>query len=300
MPDIRSWYRFLSNRYQNLFLDYPVDLTPRYGFGSAPHPEIFALIALGKSRYKSLLDSFLVHADVLAQIPKSDSAPAGWNGPVWNNGFLPGLDIVSLFGMLMKIKPARYLEIGSGHSTRVARMAVEHGNLNTKICSIDPQPRAEIQHLADEVRRTPLEKANLNWADELLPGDVLYIDNSHRILPNSDSTVFFLEILPRLKPGVVVHIHDVFLPDDYPKEMCERGYSEQYPLAVALLANPRRYRPLFPAWFVSQEPEFQEMLDPFWAVPPFNQVERHGCSFWLSIGDSDQHNSSLTTPEVAS
>jgi hypothetical protein len=283
IPGARSWFRFLSERYQNLFIDYPVQLTPRYGFGRAPHPELLEMIQSGRIQYRDLLQEFLGHAQALAQIPLAKAAPADWTGPVWNNGFLPGLDIVSLYGMLLHLRPNLYLEVGSGNSTRLARMAVTQANLSTRIISIDPRPRTDIGKLADEIRRIPLEQADIDWAAELHPGDVLYIDNSHRVLPNSDSTVFFMEILPRLQAGVVVHIHDVFLPDDYPEEMCARGYSEQYPLAVAMMANPKRYQPLFPAWFVANDPALQSLSDPFWSTPPFNQVERHGCSFWVRI-----------------
>jgi len=283
IPGARSWFRFLSERYQNLFLDYPVQLMPRYGFGRPPHPELHELIQSGQTHYRELLQEFLGHARELELIPQSSAAPKEWTGPVWNNGFLPGLDIVSLYGMLRHLRPNRYLEVGSGNSTRVARMAVAQGELTTRIISIDPQPRTDISKLADEIRRTPLEQSGIDWSAELQPGDVLYIDNSHRVLPNSDSTVFFMEILPRLQAGVVVHIHDVFLPDDYPHDMCARGYSEQYPLAVAMMANPKRYQPLFPAWFVAHDPALRALSDSFWSTPPFNQVERHGCSFWMRI-----------------
>ena len=283
IPDARSWYRFLSERYQNLFLDYRVDLKPRYGHGQSPHPELQKLIQSGRPGYHKLLEEFMGHAKELALIPLSNAVPHYWSGPAWNNGFLPGLDIMSLYGMLIHLRPLRYLEVGSGNSTRVARLAVTQGNLPTRIISIDPQPRTDIEPLADEIRRIPLEKAEIDWTTELSAGDILYVDNSHRVLPHSDSTVFFMEILPRLRPGVIVHIHDVFLPDDYPEDMCARGYSEQYPLAVALMANPRRYQPLFPAWFVSQDPELKTLADSFWSTPPFDRVERHGCSFWLRI-----------------
>ena len=281
----RSWYRFLSKHYQNLFLDYRVDLKPRYGHGLSPHPELQELMQSQRSNYRELLIEFMGHAQALAHIPLANAVPPNWTGPVWNNGFLPGLDIVSLYGMLMHLRPGRYLEVGSGNSTRVARMAATQGEFAIQIISIDPQPRTDIEKLADEVWRIPLEKANIDWATELAPGDVLYVDNSHRVLPNSDATVFFMEILPRLQPGVIVHVHDVFLPDDYPDEMCERGYSEQYPLAVALMANPKRYQPMFPAWFVAHDPELRSLADSFWTPPPFDRVERHGCSFWMRIED---------------
>ena len=96
-----------------------------------------------------------------------------------------------------------------------ARHAIRTGNLKTTIMSIDPKPRAEIDSLCDRVMRLPLELCDLNLFRELEPGDILFFDGSHRIFANSDVTVFFIEVLPRLKPGVLVHVHDIFLPADY-------------------------------------------------------------------------------------
>ncbi|NQV03077.1 MAG: class I SAM-dependent methyltransferase, partial [Bacteroidia bacterium] len=77
--------------------------------------------------------------------------------PTWNNEYLPGLDIVSLYSMIRLHKPETYIEIGSGNSTKVATKAIKDGNLSTKIISIDPSPRASIDILAHEVIRKPLE-----------------------------------------------------------------------------------------------------------------------------------------------
>jgi hypothetical protein len=86
------------------------------------------------------------------------------------------------------------IEIGSGNSTKVAYKAKIEQNLKTEIISIDPRPRAEIDHLANKVIREPFENIDFNILDELNENDILFVDNSHRILPNSDSMVFYLEI----------------------------------------------------------------------------------------------------------
>lgn len=95
--------------------------------------------------------------------------------------------------------------------------------------------------------------------------------------------VFFLEILPRLKEGVIVHIHDIYLPYDYPQFMCDRAYSEQYGLAMYLLANPKKYQPICPNFFMSEDKELSDMLKPVWDHKNLKGVEQHGGSFWLSI-----------------
>lgn len=70
--------------------------------------------------------------------------------PTWNNGFLPGLDIIGIYTLISEFKPKKYIEIGSGNSTKVAYKAKTDQNLKTEIVSIDPSPRAEIDHLANK------------------------------------------------------------------------------------------------------------------------------------------------------
>lgn len=205
------------------------------------------------------------------------------NKPAWNNDFLPGLDIIGIYTMLSKYKPKKYIEIGSGNSTKVAYMAKSIENLSTEIVSIDPMPRAEIDALADKIIRMPFEHANYDVVEELEAGDILFVDNSHRILPNSDAMVFFLEILPRLKKGVIVHIHDIYIPYDYPQFMCDRFYSEQYGLAIYLLANSDKYKPILPNYFIFSDEKLSRQYEPIWNHPNMKGVERHGGSFWLQI-----------------
>jgi hypothetical protein len=282
---LRNLYRFVSNKYQNAFLDYPVKLSPRYGHesGAPAHPELATLIAAHDADYAKLVAQMAQYTEVFASFPKA-SANINPAMPAWNNGFLPGLDIIALFSLMALRKPAKYIEIGSGNSTRVVHHAKASLQLPTEIISIDPQPRAEMDQLADQIVRKPFEAVSVDLPELLGPGDVLFVDNSHRILPNSDAMVFFMEVLPRLKPGVLVQIHDVYLPYDYPQFMCDRLYNEQYGLAMYLLANPQRYRPLFPAWYVSTRPELMAPLAPLFALPQMQDVERHGGSFWLEIG----------------
>src|SRR5690606_10841167 len=110
-----------------------------------------------------------------------------------------------------------------------------------------------------------------------------FIDNSHRVFPNSDAMICFLEILPRLKKGVIVHIHDVYLPYDYPQFMCDRFYNEQYLLAAFILANPEKYKTVLPNFFISEDSELAGIIAPIWEHSNLKGVEKHGGSFWLQI-----------------
>jgi hypothetical protein len=199
---------------------------------------------------------------------------------------LPGLDMVNLYGILALMQPTQYIEIGSGNSTKMARKAIVDCNLATKITSIDPYIRAAIDHLADTIIRQPFEALqNHDWIVETLKAnDILFIDNSHRVFANSDAMICLLELLPRLKPGVLVHIHDVYLPYDYPQFMCDRFYNEQYVLAALVMAQPKRYQPFMPNFFVSEDPELSQILTPLWQHPQMAGVEKHGGSFWLQMG----------------
>lgn len=114
-------------------------------------------------------------------------------------------------------------------------------------------------------------------------GDILFVDNSHRCLPNSDATALFFDLLPYLKKGVIVHVHDIYIPYDYPQFMCDRFYSEQYVLAAFLLANPEKYKPIFPCIFVSENKELSSSLSQLWNHPNTKNVEPHGGSFWFEI-----------------
>ena len=284
MSTLKSIYRFVSKRWQTLHLDYRVNLSPR----SRPETgeglkEIHAILEERKPQIEGEVKRILNYTEQLHAIRKRSDEPNPLL-PAWNNDFLPGLDIAALYMYIAERKPKKYMEVGSGNSTLVAAAAKSLYSTDTEIISIDPYPRADIDQVSQRIVRRPFEQVGTEWANELEAGDILFIDNSHRALPNSDATVFFLEWLPRLKQGVIVQVHDIYLPWDYPQDMCERGYSEQYVLAAMVMSNPDRYRPIFPAFWIAQQPEMQETLAPLWENKNLHSVERHGGSFWFEIG----------------
>ena len=281
---IRQLYRFLHPRFQNLFLEYRVHLRPRYGHGSSPHPQLFKIIDANRDSYCTILREALKHTESLHQI-RDLKFTTDATLPAWNNDYLPGLDIIGIYTMISYLRPSRFVEVGSGNSTKIAFKAKRELGLSMEITSIDPEPRVEIDHLSDVVIRERFEDIDHDTVLALAENDVLFIDNSHRILPNSDSMVFFLEILPKLRPGVVVHLHDIYLPYDYPQFMCDRFYSEQYGLAIHLLANPDRAIVLLPNYFVSEDKELSGIIAPIWDHDNLIGVERHGGSFWIQVNE---------------
>lgn len=282
---LKSLYKFLSSRYQKVYLEYKVDNTPRYGYGKPSHQGILEILRKNEKIYQEFAEKLIDLKDYAATI-KDSSVEKDENQPAWNNGFLPGLDILSIAMLLRYFQPKRYIEVGSGNSTKVARKTISYFDLKTKITSIDPFPRANIDHMADEIIRMPFEKMTdfSEITEGLGAGDILFIDNSHRILPNSDSTVFFLEILPKLQSGVIVMIHDIHFPYDYPQDMCDRFYSEQYALAAVLLANPQKFRPIFPSYYIAMTEKISCIYDTVWPESPVMPIEKHGTSFWFQIG----------------
>lgn len=261
-------------------VDYPYNASIRYGAGRPPHPELAALIGQGRDRYGVVLDELGAMQGELAEIRMGGSYDE--SEPFWLNSWFPALDAMALTGMLRRHAPARFVEIGSGMSTKFARRAVRTYGLPTRLTSIDPQPRAEVDGLCDEVIRRPLENTNLAQFQTLEAGDILFLDSSHRAFQNSDVTVFFLEILPRLKPGVIVHIHDIYLPDDYISGHVFRMWNEQYLLATALLFGGDAFEVLFPCWFVGQDPALSSKAKNLLRKGPLSEVDLYGASFWMT------------------
>ena len=281
---LKSFFKRIYPKYQALINEYPVDMKPRYGYGLPPHKQLYDIIDAERNTYRALIDAALSNQNEIAEIQDSSKVTDS-KLPGWNNGFLPGLDIIAIYTMISFYKPKRYVEVGSGNSTKVAFKVKQEQHNSLEITSIDPMPRAEIDQLADVVIRKPFEDIDYQIVLNLEAGDILFIDNSHRILPNSDSMVFYMEIFPQLNKGVIVHIHDIYLPYDYPQFMCDRFYTEQYGLAMYVMANPKRYKTIFPCYFVSEDEELAKQLEPIWNHDNLKEVERHGGSYWLQIGE---------------
>jgi len=281
---LKSFFKRIHPKYQALINEYPVDMKPRYGYGLPPHKQLYDIIDTERNTYRALIDAALSNQNEIAEIQDSSKVTDS-KLPGWNNGFLPGLDIIAIYTMISFYKPKRYVEVGSGNSTKVAFKVKQEQHNSLEITSIDPMPRAEIDQLADVVIRKPFEDIDYQKVLNLEAGDILFIDNSHRILPNSDSMVFYMEIFPQLNKGVIVHIHDIYLPYDYPQFMCDRFYTEQYGLAMYVMANPKRYKTIFPCYFVSEDEELAKQLEPIWNHDNLKEVERHGGSYWLQIGE---------------
>ncbi len=201
--------------------------------------------------------------------------PQAQNEDRIENGWFPSPDSELYAAMLGDLRPDRIVEVGGGFSTRVARAAIAWHGLPTRITVIDPEPRVEVSADADEVILRGIEEVRPSDLG-LEAGDVLFIDSSHRVRPEWDVAHLYTRVVPTLPVGTVVHVHDVFLPYDYPPMFQDIDFSEQYVLA-ALLAHSPRYRVLFAARHLAkQEPEM--MSDVLGWGP-----KSHGGSFWFAV-----------------
>ena len=253
----------------------------RYGGIVPRHARLEAILAEQSGEYEKRIKQFTSFIEQFLTIPLSSSSAVSPKEPVWNNGFFPAFDAISLFGFISTLKPRIYFEIGSGHSTRIAAKAKALNSPSTRIVSIDPTPRAEIDELCDEVVRKPLEECDLSVFDELSDNDILFFDGSHRALQNSDTTVFFFEILPRLKRNVYIHLHDIYWPFDYPDEWAKRMYSEQYVLGGLLLYARENFEIILPNVYISWCTELLEYFRELWEDPGLQGIEKEGVSFWF-------------------
>jgi len=158
-----------------------------------------------------------------------------------DNGWYGSVDAELLYSFVRARQPKRIIEIGSGFSTRLMSQAVAEGQLQTRITSIDPAPRVPLRCNFVEEIRTNVEYLDPKViVDALKQGDLLFVDSSHIAMTGGDVPYLFLEILPRLNAGVLIQIHDIFFPFEYPKEWVMAGWnwSEQYLVHAFLAYNP--------------------------------------------------------------
>lgn len=192
------------------------------------------------------------------------------------------LDARALFVLIRKFMPRRIVEVGSGFSTLlmadVKRRFLDPG---CSLTCIEPYPREflrrpelDISLRVEQVQQTPLRVFS-----ELEAGDVLFIDSSHVAKTGSDVNFLLFEVLPALKPGVYVHIHDIFLPREYPRSWVvdeNRSWNEQY-VVHALLMHSSALRIIFAADYAARA--FPRLVEAALSLAPGTAFG--GSSLWL-------------------
>jgi predicted O-methyltransferase YrrM len=209
----------------------------------------------------------------------SESAP----GPRYQaaNSMYGPADAAVYRGMLTELRPARVIEIGSGYSTAVALDEADRDPAlaGLEITCVEPFPERLLK-LVDEADRKrinlirqPVQDVELDVYGRLGPQDILFIDSTHVVKAGSDVVWLLLHVLPRLAAGVVVHVHDVFWPFDYPADWLKqrRDWTEAYLVHAFLVGNTSWEVMFFSSWLWHCQPQ----------LVPASLAEEEPGSLWL-------------------
>lgn len=240
------------NKYFSLWEEHGFHLTPVYFSQPIPDtrtltgdlwdkkPEVVGIDWNETVQARFLRNIFPAYRDVYNHFPMEPTdCPYEFH---LKNGSFEGTDAMVLYCMVRHFRPNLIIEIGSGFSTRVsAKAALQNGN--TRLISIEPYPDSVVAEgfpgLTTLIQNN-VQEMGLEFFAQLNAGDMLFIDSTHVVKVGGDVNFLLLEVLPRLKPGVLVHLHDIFLPQESPKRwMLEDHlfYTEQYLLQAFLTYN---------------------------------------------------------------
>lgn len=193
------------------------------------------------SRQLEVIGSF-IYANELTDIPSGQTNELGF---YFGNGSFESGDAEYWYQLIRTVKPRRIVEIGCGNSTLMAMRAIQtnHQQDDAYTCEhicIEPYEMSWLESLDVSVVRERVENIDLSFFKCLEENDILFIDSSHVIRPCGDLIFEYLELLPSLKKGVIVHVHDIFSPKNYPEFWLKdqvRFWNEQYLLEAFLSHN---------------------------------------------------------------
>lgn len=232
-------------------------------------------LSLFVSKFKKECDSFL---------KENTSVPCNYHV---NNGLFEGVDGEVLYCMIRHFKPRRVFEIGSGNSTYLSAQAIQKNteedySHQCELVAIEPYPNDVLKTGFPGLSKLIAKRAQdvpLSEFRKLTANDILFIDSSHVLKTGSDVQYEYLEILPRLNQGVIVHAHDIFLPAEYPRRWVLKDYTffnEQY-LLQAFLAFNTNFEVLWAAHYMHQK--YASKLE-----EAFSSYKKDGLgpsSFWM-------------------
>jgi hypothetical protein len=216
-----------------------------------------------------------------AQLLPSLARPVAGPRYVTGNSMYGAADAAVYQAMLTHLRPGRLVEVGSGYSTALAldESAAEPELAGLQITCIEPFPDRLLRLLSEADRkrvtlvRQPVQEVDPAVYDQLAPGDILFIDSTHVVKAGSDVVWLFLHVLPRLAAGVVVHVHDVFWPFEYPAHWLRerRDWTEAYLLHAFLAGNESWEILYFSSWIWRCHPN----------VVPASLAREEPGSIWL-------------------
>lgn len=196
-------------------------------------------------------------------------------------------DSLVFYSMIRHFKPKTVVEIGSGNSTMIGALgclANEQNGYESRLISVEPYPRKFLMEgfpgLAGQIK-SKVEELDVGFFDQLEENDILFIDSSHVLRTGNDVHYLYLEILPRLREGLVIHVHDVFLPYEYPREWVVQNkvfWTEQY-LLQSLLTHNSKFEVLFGNFFMARN--YPERMREVFSHPAGYRERTLPVSFWM-------------------
>ncbi len=238
-------------------------------------------IDLNAAGQLALLERFS-YADELRTLPQEKPSPAefGYLNPMFGPG-----DAEIYYSLIRTFRPRRIVEIGSGNSTLMALKAIsanraDDATYRCDVTCIEPYEMPWLESTGVAVVRERVETVDLARFADLAENDILFIDSSHVIRPYGDVLREFQEILPGLAPGVLIHVHDIFTPRDYPEAWLRaerRLWNEQY-LLEAFLAYNERFSVLCATNWLKHN-----HWEAFHRVCPMTGASDEPGSFWMRV-----------------
>ena len=186
----------------------------------------------------------LSYSDELIDLEKQAAGSLQFH---FNNGLFESGDAEFWYQVIRAVRPRRIIEIGSGYSTLLATRAIQKNKIDDAgyqcdhIC-IEPYEQDWLEATGATVIRERVENVGTSLFQQLGKDDILFIDSSHIIRPGGDVLFEYLELLPSIRKGVIVHVHDIFSPRDYLKQWIVdtgRFWNEQYLLEAFLSHNEK-------------------------------------------------------------
>jgi hypothetical protein len=259
-PGLERSYRQLQAEHEHLRATYETWVPPGHFYSPFPDMEDYERrapelrhpgrelpgIDMREDEQLALVDEL---AGLVADAPFPEHAGEGdpdvrwrywYDNPAYSYG-----DGVVLHGMLRRLRPSRVVEVGSGYSSALLLDTVDGWLPGAEVTFVEPFPALLESLLRPEdgdrvtIHRRPVQDVDPAVFGALGAGDLLFVDSTHVSRAGSDVNHLVFEVLPRLAPGVWVHVHDVFFPFEYPPDWVRQGraWHEAYLLRAFLAFN---------------------------------------------------------------
>ena len=209
---------------------------------SQPLPDELPGINIDREKLRSTLEAIVDEYHGLPAFPAERGLGHRF---FYKNPEIAYQDAITLRHFMIASRPRRLIEVGCGHSSCCMLDVAQAASLDIDFTFIDPNPERLLEHIRPDdqqhcrILATPVQDVDLKEFCALEAGDILYIDSTHVSKLQSDVNWYLFEILPRLKSGVIVHIHDINYPFEWAENMIDRAWNEPYILRAFLMFNPQ-------------------------------------------------------------